>query len=311
VYAAIRIIAALPTLFGVALVTFLMVHLAPGDPITTITQGLASQTVRDQIAQHYGLDQPLHVQFRLWLGRVLQGDFGVSITTGRAVAPELWAATAHSLKIVAPAMLLAGALGWTLGRLALRPRARAAADVVALSLVSLPAYWVGLLGIATLGVGLGLLPVMGIGPASTWSGYFSWAGLAFVVMPAVALALAPAGILAQSTAEVMRRHADSDYAMAMRARHMPQAYVRRRVAANALPSLLALYALQAGYLMGSTILVETVFAWPGLGTYLANAIQGRDMPSIQAALLVIASAFVIVNLVADLLQAALDPRVRR
>jgi peptide/nickel transport system permease protein len=313
VYALLRLAAAVPTLLGVSLVTFLLVHLAPGDPLATLTQGLAPESVMAALRAYYGFDQPLPVQYLRWLGQVAQGEFGVSIATGQAITPALGAALANTLKILLPAALLAVSLGWLLGSAAaLSPPGFAGLfSGVFIACVSVPSYWLGLVLIAGFAVSLNWLPVMGMGPGATLGGLLSAQGLAHLVLPAITLAVTPAGILARSTKATIETVAAQDFVEALRARGLPPGEIRGAIRRNAMPTLVALYGLQVAYLFGAVILIETVFAWPGIGTFLANAIQQRDLPSIQAALLVTASAFVIVNLVADMLQVLLDPRVRR
>ncbi len=318
-FLALRIAAALPTLAGVSLVAFLLVHLAPGDPIATLTQGLASQDVVASLRAYYGFDRSLPEQYVRWLANVLVGDFGVSVTSGQRIAPLLSQSFGNTLKIVIPAALLAIAAGWLIGSAAAQGRTRsawlrgvaAAMSGLASVLASLPPYWIGLVLIAVFGVALAVLPVMGIGPATTLDGLATASGLQHLILPAVTLAITPAGILALSTQSAIEAASKQDFVEAMRARGITDARIRRRVRRNALPSLFALYGLQVAYLLGASILIETVFAWPGIGTFLANAIQQRDMPSIQAALLIIGSCFVVMNLLADLLQSAADPRIHR
>lgn len=303
----------MPTLVGVSIVAFLMVHLAPGDPLTTLTQGLSSQAAIEQLKSFYGLGRSLPEQYLHWLANVLAGDFGVSITSGRRIAPALADAFCNTLKILVPAAVLAVAAGWTLGSLAALGGTRAGRfpEALGIALVSVPPYWLGLVSIAVFGVTLGWLPAMGIGPGGNWAGYFSIDGVRHVLLPMATLAVTPAGILARSTKSALETSSTQDFVEALRARGLPERAVRRRIRRNAMPALFALYALQIAYLLGASILVETVFSWPGIGTFLANAIQQRDMPSIQAGLLVVATAFVALNLAADLLQAAFDPRIRR
>jgi peptide/nickel transport system permease protein len=313
-YALLRIAMAIPTLLGVTVFTFLMVHMSPGDPLTVLTGGRISQEVLDRIRVFYGFDQPLPVQYGRWLARIVVGDFGVSFSTGRAVAPELLAALANSLKILVIAAPLTVLGGWLLGSLAAwrsGTRLGHALSVLMGGLVSVPSYWFGMLLVALFGVTLNWLPVMSMGPGVTWAGWFSLEGLSYAILPTLAIIIAPVGILARSTKAAIAATLDQDFPDALRARGLPESHVRRRVARNALPSLFTIYGLQIAYMFSGLVLVEAIFAWPGLGNYLTLAITARDMPAIQAGILLSALVFVLLNLGADLLQSAFDRRARR
>jgi peptide/nickel transport system permease protein len=313
-YAVWRIAAAVPTLLGVSLFAFLMVHLSPGDPMTSLTGGLVSQEIVEQFGAYYGFDRPLPAQYASWLGKVLTGDFGVSISNGRSVAPELFSSVNASLKVIVLSAPVAVMLGWWLGNLAAWRSRTSGGRLLTLvlgGLVSVPSYWLGLVLVAIFGVTLNWLPVMGMGPAESWSGWFSLEGLSYVILPVVTLIVAPVGILARSTKTAIEAVIEADFPEAMRARGMSERYVRARVARNALPGLLPLYGLQISYMFGGLVLIEAIFAWPGLGNFLILAITARDIPSIQAGILVSASIFVLFNLAADLLQNLLDKRAVR
>lgn len=309
-----RALATLPTLVGVSVFSFLLVHLTPGDPLTTLTEGAASEATIARLQAYYGFDQPLPVQYATWLAGVLSGDFGVSVSMGRPIAPMLGTAVLNTLAIAVPAAFLAVFGGWALGvRAALSQNRFVSRSLSFLlpALVSVPPYWLGMVMVAVFAVSLTWLPAMGMGPAGSLSGLLSPGGLQHLVLPVLTLTVATMGILARSTKAAVEHVAELDFVAAMRARGAAQNSIDRRIARNASPGLASLYGLQIAYLLGASILVESVFAWPGLGVFLTNAIQQRDIPAIQAALLVLGVAFVILNLVADMVQAYLDPRVKR
>jgi peptide/nickel transport system permease protein len=314
VYLILRIGAAIPTLLGVTLFAFLLTHMAPGDPLTALTGGHLSQDALEHIRSFYGFDLPLPQQYMHWLGRVALGDFGASFATGRSVAPELLSAFSNSLKILAIAVPLTVFAGWRLGNfIAWRGRTAAgrALTIMLGGCVSIPSYWLGMVLVALFGVTLNWLPVMGMGSNATWAGLIGLKGLSYLLLPVVTLAVAPIGILARSTKVAVETVIEQDFPEALRARGMPDHYVRQRVARNALPGLFSIYGLQISYMLGGLVLVETIFAWPGVGTYLTLAITARDMPSIQAGILLSAAVFVALNLLADLLQTSFDRRSRR
>lgn len=313
-YSLFRIAAAIPTLFGVTIFTFIMVQFTPGDPMTAITGGLLSEAETSKMASYYGLDLPLHEQYLNWLRRVLVGDFGTSTSNGRSVGPELFAALQSSLKFVLIAAPIAVMGGWLIGQFVAWNGRTIRGNAVALFLgvsVSVPGYWLGMMLVAVFGVMLHWLPVMGLGPAATWSGWLTPAGLAHIILPVITLLLGPIGILGRSTRTATESVMASDLPEALRARGLSERYVRGRVARNALPGLLPLYSLQISYMFGGLVLIESIFALPGFGNFLLLAITARDMPSVQAGILVAASIFVLLNLIADLLQHNLDKRADR
>lgn len=313
-YVLVRIASAVPTMLGVTIFAFLMVHLAPGDPLAALTGGRVPADVLAHLRSFYGFDLPLPVQYFHWLGNVLTGDFGASFTSGRAVTPELLSAVGNSLKVLILAAPLAVLGGWLLGNLAAWQRDSnlgRGLSVVLGGFVSIPSYWLGMLLVALFGVILNWLPVMGMGPATSWAGLLSLKGLSYMVLPAVTLVVGPIGILARSTQAAIDAVREQDFPEALRARGLPERHIRRRIARNALPGLFPIYGLQVSYMFSGLVLIEAIFAWPGLGGYLTLAITGRDMPSIQAGILLSAAVFVLLNLLADLLQTTFDRRTRR
>jgi peptide/nickel transport system permease protein len=313
-YAILRIAAAVPTLLGVTLFAFVLVHMAPGDPLTTLTGGRVSQDVLNHLRSFYGFDLPLPLQYLHWLGQLVVGNFGASFSTGRSVAPELLSAFVNSLKIMVLALPLTALCGWWLGDFVAwhaRTAIGRTLGMLAGIFVSVPSYWLGMVLVALFGVTLNWLPVMGLGPLVSWGGLLSFKGLSYLILPAVTLMIAPVGILARSTKTAIETVIEQDFPEALRARGIPDRQVRGRIARNALPGLLTIYGLQISYMFSGLVLVEAIFAWPGLGTYLTLAISARDIPSIQAGILLSASIFVAVNLIADLLQNNLDRRSRR
>ena len=312
-YTAFRLAAAIPTLFGVSLVAFLMVHLALGDPLATLTQGYASEAALQQLRAYYGFDRSLPEQYLNWLGEIIRGNFGISVTTGQQVATGVWEAFGNSLILAVPAALLSILGGWLLGSHAVFSNrwANRVYSGLFIAFIAMPSYWFGMLLVALFSVMLGLLPAIGMGGLDSFFDLATRDGLAHAILPVVTLAITPAGILARSTKSILEDVSERDFVLALRARGLSETRVRRAIQRNAMPSLTALYGLQIGYLLGGVILIEIVFAWPGIGVFLATAIEQRDLPSIQAALLVTAIAFVALNLAADLLQAIVDPRIRR
>ncbi len=310
-----RLVYALPIALGVSIVCFSLVYLAPGDPLQTILPADASADTIALIKHEYGFDRPIPVQFLLWLGHVLQGDFGVSIATRRPVVQEVMGSLANTIMLTAFAIPISFILGYTMGAVAGCFPGTALDRIVtggAVAGVSLPNYWVGIVLVIVFSVELMVLPATGMGAnGSAQFSLFSLADLKFLVLPVITLALVPVGILARSTRAAVAEVRNLDFVTTLRAKGLSEFAIIRHVLKNAMPPVLAVMGLQFGYLMGGSILVETVFTWPGSGFLLSKAIINRDIPVLQGAILMLAMVFVATNLVVDLLQAAIDPRIRR
>ena len=309
-----RLLYALPTALGVTVVTFLLVYLAPGDPLNAIAPADAPADVIDALKATYGLDRPLPVRYGLWLSRAVQGDLGASIATGRSVSSEVLAAVSNTLLLAGAAALLGVLLGCVLGALA-GYRAGSWIDRLASGLsvvgVSIPHYWLGLVLTIAFSILLPWLPAMGAGPGDSDGWHWDTAHLRHLVLPAVTLAVIPMGIITRTVRALVADTLNQEFVVALQARGLGAGRVFRHVAKNAAPTVLAVAGLQLGYLMGGSILVETVFAWPGTGFLLNTAIFQRDIPLLQGTILVLCLFFVVLNLVVDLLQPLLDPRMAR
>jgi peptide/nickel transport system permease protein len=309
-----RALYALPIALGVTLVTFLLVYIAPGDPLNAIAPADAPADVIAALRATYGLDRPLPVRYGLWLQRALQGDLGASIASGRSVASEVEAAVSNTLLLAGTAALVGVTLGCALGALAgyhagsAIDRLASAASVVG---VSVPHYWLGLVLTIVFSIKLPWLPAMGAGPGDATGWAWDLAHLRHLVLPAATLAVIPMGIITRTVRALVAETLNREFVVALRARGLPSARVLRHVAKNAAPTVLAVGGLQVGYLMGGSILVETVFAWPGTGFLLNTAIFQRDIPLLQGTILVLCLFFVALNLLVDMLQPLFDPRMRR
>ena len=314
VYVFKRLLYALPTALGVTLVTFMLVYLAPGDPLNAIAPADAPQDVIDALKAVYGLDRPLPVRYGLWLWRALHGDLGASIATGRAVSSEVFAAVSNTLLLAGAAALMGVLLGCVLGGLAgyrsgsWIDRVASAFSVVG---VSIPHYWLGLVLTIVFSIQLGWLPAMGAGPGDSDGWRWDIAHLRHLVLPAVTLAVIPLGIVTRTVRALVADTLNQEFVVSLQSRGLGAGRIFRHVAKNAAPTVLAVAGLQLGYLMGGSILVETVFAWPGTGFMLNTAIFQRDIPLLQGTILVLCLFFVVLNLAVDLLQPLLDPRIAR
>lgn len=304
-----RVLAALPTLLGVLVVVFLVVHLIPGDPVRAL---LGDQATAEQVArtrQDLGLDRPLAVQFVDYLARLVQGDLGVSIASRQPVADQILARLPSTATLAVAGVLVSVLIGVPLGIVSATRRGRIA-DFVTLVVstvgVAAPSFWIGILLSTVFAIHLGWLPAIGGGePGDTGS------ILRALVLPATALGLSGMALVARMTRSSMLDVLGEDYVRTARAKGLAERLVVYRHALwNAAIPIITVIGLNFGHLLGGTIVMETVFARPGIGKLLLDAILGRDYPVVQGVTLVIAVSFLLVNLLTDLTYPYFDPRLR-
>jgi peptide/nickel transport system permease protein len=314
-YAARRILYAVPIAIGVTVICFCLVFLAPGDPIQMLLPPDASQQDVEYLKKLYGFDKPIPVQYFKWLVRAATGDLGVSLQTNRPVLDEVSRALSNTVIISFGAVMLAFSLAFVLGTIAAyyvgRPIDRIVTGISVVG-VSVPNYWLGIVLIIVFAVELGVLPATGMG--SKGSDDFSlrnWAQFKYAILPIITMSMVPLGIIMRSTRSAVAEVLAHDFVLTLRAKGLGELAVLRHAVTNALPQILAVMGLQFGYLVGGSILIETIFTWPGTGFLLSKAILTRDIPILQGAILVLALCFVATNLVVDLLQTAVDPRIKR
>jgi peptide/nickel transport system permease protein len=310
-----RLLYAIPIAFGVSVVCFSLVYLAPGDPLQTILPSDASAETIAMVKAAYGFDQPIPIQFLKWLGRVLVGDFGQSIATRRPVLLEVSGAMSNTVTLVMFAVPLSFSLGYAMGAIAGCFPGRILDRVItgtAVMGVSVPNYWLGIVLVIIFAVEMMALPATGMGAnGSTAFSVFRWADARFLVLPVITLSMVPIGIIARTTRAAVAEVLNQDFVTTLRAKGLSEFAVVRHVLKNSLPQVLAVMGLQFGYLIGGSILVETVFTWPGSGFLLSKAIINRDVPVLQGTILALSMVFVATNLLVDLLQSMIDPRIRR
>jgi peptide/nickel transport system permease protein len=304
-----RILLAIPILLGVSVIVFVTIKLIPGDPVSTLLGPNATPQSRADLVSRLGLDQPLPVQYVHWLWAVLQGDLGTSLALQQPVATLVVKAFLNTALLTFAALLLSVAGGVVLGSIvALRPRSVLGRVVSGTSVaaISIPQYSVALLFLL-FAVETGALPTGGMHATGDSS-----VGdlLSHLVLPAVAAALTPMGIVARMYAVSLSDVLHQEFVTSLRARGLSQRAVVRHAMHNALPALLTITGLQVGYLLGGVLFVETIFSWPGLGLLVYQAISTRDMAVIQAGVLISAVVLVLVNVLVDAAHAAIDPRVR-
>jgi peptide/nickel transport system permease protein len=295
-----------PVLLGISILAFALGRLAPGDPARDVLARTTGRqpTHREVEAERHrlGLDKPIVAQYVDWLGHTLRGDLGVSYTTGEPVAQAIGETLPLTLELAGAALVLAVGLGVPLGVLAVAYRRTwvdHAVRLLTLVAASLPAFWLGYLLILAFSVRLHVFPPLGVG------------GLSHLVLPAVTLALFDLAMLARLTRASMLEVLGEDYVRTARAKGLGgRRILTGHVLRTALIPLVTWSGITLGYLLGYSVVVETVFAWPGLGYAAVQAIQARDYPFLQAFALLMGIVFVGLNLVVDLLYVWIDPRIR-
>ena len=299
-------------MLGVALVCFALVHLAPGDPLVSILPPDASEELAAQMRELYGFNRSYPEQFAGWVWRALQGDLGTSIASGRPVASEVLRAVGNTLRLAAVATLIGFVLGCLFGFVAGYFRnswVDRAASVLSVLGVSVPHYWLGMVMVIVFAAILNWLPATGMGSGDAWA--WDWEHLKYMVLPALTMSVIPTGIFARTVRALVSDLLDQEFIVGLRAKGLTQFGIFKHVVKNAAPTALAVMGLQLGYLLGGSILIETVFSWPGTGFLLNSAIFQRDLPLLQGTILVLAMFFVVLNLLVDVVQTLLDPRIAR
>ncbi len=319
------------TLLGVTLVTFLAIHLIPGDPAETLAGGpLAPPEAVDAMRTRLGLDQPLLVQYGSYLSRLLHGDLGTSLFTSRSVTSEILQRLPTTISLTVAAVFIGVPIGVALGVLAAIRRGRGAdhlSRTVVLLGLSVPSFWLALILVWLFSVKLAWLPFGGEVPAfsdlqrrtgivlvdTLLAGDFGLflQALRHLFLPAVTLAVIPVALTARYTREAFSDQLSAPYVRTARAFGVPErVIVWRYVSRNAMLPLVTLLGILLPALLSGAVLIEVVFSWPGLGTYLLSAIQRRDYSVVQAVSLLLAFLYVLSSLVVDISYGLLDPRIR-
>ena len=302
-YVGRRLLAVVPVLFGVTLAVFSMLFLVPGDPVKIMLAEFVTNP--DQVAQmraQLHLDEPVLQQYGRFVGNALRGDLGMSIRSRRPVATEIGENLGSTGQLALASMAVAIALGVPLGLVAALGR-NSWLDVVAMGVallgVAMPSFWLGFLLIFVFSLHLGWLPATGGGDVP------------HLVMPAVALGMIAAAIIARLTRSSMLEVLGQDYVRTARAKGLGGfAVIVRHALRNALIPVVTVFGLQFGNLLAGAVIVETVFSRPGLGRLIVGAILSKDFPLVQGTVLFVATAYVLINVVVDVAYAYVDPRIR-
>jgi len=300
-YIAGRLATAVLVILGVSVVSFFLTFLT-GDPAEIMLPPGATAVQIEKFRAEWGFADPLPVQYWRFLKRAVHGDFGVSLRHGQSSLPLIVARLPATLQLTVTAMLLAIVLAVPLGVLAATRRG-GPIDLLAMSVAlvgqSVPNFWLAIMMILLFAVSWGLLPTSGRG------------GVAHVVMPAAAIAINLMALLTRLVRSTMIEMLSEDYVRTARAKGLRELFVTGRHALpNALIPLVTVVGLQFGYILGGAVVIETIFTWPGVGLFTIQAILNRDYPVVQAAVFILATAVVLINLAVDLLYVWLDPRIR-
>lgn len=312
-YIAKRLVLAVPTVLGAITLVFIAIQLAPGDPVALFIPPDLPPADTAQLEQlindKYGFDDPLPVQYVKYLQQLAQFDLGESLRQGTSVADDLRRRLPHTLRLGLAALALSTVIGVSAGVISAVRRGTwldNAVMLVALLGVSMPSFWLALTLILLFAVQVQWLPPSGLGDAP-----WSLDGLRHMILPVLVLALGSGGSLARYTRSAMLEVINRDFVRTARAKGLSDRVVTiRHALRTALIPIITILGLNFGFILSGAVIVETVFAWPGIGRYLIDGINGRDFPVVQATVLLIAIGFVIGNLITDLLLAAADPRIR-
>lgn len=305
-----RVAAAIPSLFLVTLLVFIMIHLVPGDPVVAMLGEMGSQQLIEKTRLELGLNQPLYVQYINWLWAALQLDFGQSFITAEPVFKKILESYLVTAQIVVCSVLVAALLAILGGVIAAKYHNRKQDLIIvscAILLMSIPSFWLGLSLIIIFGVKLQWFPTIGF--ISVFDDF--WLGLKFLVLPASALAAGEIGGILRMMRASMLDVLNMDYISYAKAKGLSDVgIIRHHVIKNAVPSTVTLLGLILGSLLGGAAVIETVFSILGLGSLLISSIYNRDYPMVQGVMVVVAFSYILVNLLVDIIYPLLDPRVK-
>ncbi len=297
-----RLLGVVPVVFGVAFLTFLLVHAVPGDPVEVMLGESASSADRMQLQADLGLNQPIYVQFGVYLNKLAHGDLGVSIHSKKPIVDLLAERLPATAKLALLALSFAISIGLPLGIIAalkVNQWPDKLANLLSLSISAMPHFWMGPILMMVFALWLGLLPVSGME-----------SGVA-IILPALTLGFGLAAILTRMTRASMLEVLHEDFIRTARAKGLTEyAVILRHALRAALLPIVTVLGLQLGSLLAGTVITETVFSWDGVGSLLVESIEKRDYPVMQACVLVVAFFYVTVNLATDIIYTKIDPRVR-
>jgi peptide/nickel transport system permease protein len=329
-FAVRRLFLLVPILIGLSILVFLWIRALPGGPAASILGERATPEAIEQVERQYGLDRPIYVQYVKYVQSLLRGNLGTSISSRRPVSEEIGRRFPATVELAVAAMIFALAFGIPLGFFAAKRHGSwvdQSSLVISLLGISIPVFFLGILLKYVFSVKLGLLPTVGridvridaehptgfyvLDAILTLNLEAFWSSVEHLILPAIALGSIPLAIIARITRASVLDVQNEDYVRTARAKGLNPAVVdRRHVLRNALLPITTVIGLQVGLLLSGAVLTETVFAWPGMGTWLVGAIEARDFPVLQGGILFLAVVFVLVNLVVDVSYGYINPRIR-
>jgi peptide/nickel transport system permease protein len=329
-YAIQRFLTIVPVLLGISLIVFSFIHLIPGDPAVAMLGERATPQRVAEVRAQLGLDQPLYKQYFIYVDKILHGDLGASILRGDPVLRDLVRRFPATVELATAAILIAILVGIPMGIVSAVWRNSffdGFSRLVALTGVSMPIFWLGLMLAWCFGVVLGWLPTgFRLGTDVTLVAVTNFnildsllrrdpaaliSSLRHLVLPAIALSTIPMAVIARMTRASLLEVLSQDYIRTAQSKGLPKrAVILRHAMRNALLPVMTVTGLQIGRLLAGAILTETIFSWPGIGLWIYESIQARDYPIVQGATLFIATIFVMVNLITDVLYATVDPRIK-
>ncbi|GAB3490336.1 ABC transporter permease [Nocardiopsis coralliicola] len=306
-----RLLMTAPLLLTVSLLVFALVHLVPGDPAVALAGENPTPEQIAAVRAELGLDDPFLVQYAHWLAAAVQGDLGTSLFSGEPVGAAILSRLPATLSLALLSLLIAAVLGVAAGAAAgLRPGTwiDRAATVTASVGVAVPYFWVGMILVLLLAIEVPLLPAVGYSPISAGAG--EW--LRHLVLPAVALAVAPAAVIARQTRAALASVMDEDYVRTARAKGLaPVRVVGKHALKNAAVPVVTVFGLEANRLIGGTVVIEQLFAVPGVGQLAFQSVFARDLPMVQGVLLTTAAMILLINLLVDVSYGYFNPRIRQ
>jgi peptide/nickel transport system permease protein len=303
-----RVVLAVPALLGVSILVFVLMQVLPGNPIASLVSPDASAKDIAALKHQLGMDRPLPIQYLKWLGNVFHGNLGYSIIRRRSVASLLKQAWWNTAVLAAFSALFGLVTGAVIGIVAGIYRGKwidRLLSTITMGALSMPSFWLAILLLIVFSADLKMLPTTGTG-----LGQGPWQLFRHLVMPVLAGGLVTQGITARVTRASVVEAFEADFVATLRAKGLKARQILWHVLKNALNPILTTSGLQIGYLLGGQVLIETIFAWPGLGRLVFNAISGRDLVVVQGAMLLIATSFVLINLIVDIVQVLVNPSLR-
>ncbi len=322
-YIARRLLQMIPLLIGISILVFLLVHLSPGDPIRMLLGEDATDEDVARLNAIYGFDQPLYIQYFRWLQNALQGNLGVSIRQGIAVTDLIFERLGATLELAVASVLIAVYLGVPLGIVAAVNRGSIldyATMILALIGVSTPGFWLGLILLSHVALKIDFFPIFGRDASvlrGLWVLFTQFRidelvnGFRYILLPAFSIGASMMAIIARLTRSSLLEVLGKDYIRTARAKGLDgKIVILKHALRNALMPVVTIIGIQFGAMLGGAVVTETVFAWPGVGRLIVNAISQRDFPIIQGGVLMMAIIFTLVNLTVDLSYALINPRIR-